>query len=108
MIVLGFLGLGAIAGSLYLVNSGPLHPQAKKARTALAEQLNVSESDIKIVSTEETTWGSTALGTSNGGLQVITPGYRIEMRYKGTTYFANTGESSGMYLLDEDNNVLDK
>ena len=107
-VVFMILTILALSGVIIFRNFGnhPLGPQAIKAREAFAEHFDIAPEKIKVVSTEKTTFGDSTLGTGGTGLQVLTPGYRITMKYKGTTYYANTNGADTIYLLDEDDNVI--
>ena len=100
--------IAALSGIIYFRNSGNQHlgPQAVKARAEFAEHFDIEPEEIKVISTEKTTFGDSTLGTGGTGLQVLTPGFRIIMKYKGTTYYANTDGADTIYLLDEDDNVI--
>jgi len=100
--------IAALSGIIYFRNLGSQHlgPQAIKARAEFAEHFDIAPEEIKVLSTEKTTFGDTSLGAGGIGLQVLTPGYRITMKYKGTTYYANTDGADTTILFDEDDNVI--
>ena len=107
-VVFMILTILALSGVIIFRNFGnhPLGPQAIKAREAFADHFDIAPEEIKVLSTEKTTFGDTSLGAGGIGLQVLTPGYRITMKYKGATYYANTNGADTIILFDEDDNVI--
>jgi len=59
------------------------------ARSALARELALAETDIAVVAVEDTEWRDSSLGCPKPGmnyLQVITPGYKITLEAQGQRY----------------------
>lgn len=71
--------------------------RAKGAATiALAEQLGMSAAQIEVESIGEQTWPDSSLGCPEEGrmyLQVITPGYVLQLRAKGQVYEYHVDQS---------------
>jgi hypothetical protein len=64
-------------------------PLVELARQALAKQLNIDATTIKLTQIEEVEWRDSSLGCPKPGmnyLQVITPGYRIVLEAQGRSY----------------------
>jgi hypothetical protein len=64
-------------------------PLVELARQALAKQLNIDATTIKLTQIEEAEWRDSSLGCPKPGmnyLQVITPGYRIVLEAQGRSY----------------------
>jgi hypothetical protein len=72
-------------------------PQAALAAAkALAEQLDIPESEVKIVAWESVDWPDTSLGCPEPGMvyaQVVTPGYQILLLARGESFHAHTDRS---------------
>jgi hypothetical protein len=70
----------------------------------LAEQLNISKDEIRVVSVTAVEWPDSSMGCPKPGmgyLDVITPGYRIVLTASGQTYTYHTGPDS-FVLCDEE------
>ncbi len=68
----------------------------RKALEDLEERLDVAEGEVTVESVEEVTWPDTSLGCPEEGkmyAQVLTPGYRIVLRARGTRYTYHAGGS---------------
>lgn len=65
-----------------------------KAKETLAGKLNITVSEINLVSIEEVRFGDTSLGCPQSGRfysQVITPGYKIVLLTQNNNYTYNAG-----------------
>jgi len=85
------------------VHDLPVEPAAAKARTDLATKLGASEGSIVIMRVEESTWGDSCLGLGGPAescLAVLTPGFLVEMEYKGETYFYRTDKTGAQLRID--------
>jgi hypothetical protein len=72
------------------------------ATTALAKQLGTSDAQIEVESIAEQTWPDTSLGCPEEGrmyLQVITPGYVLQLRAKGQVYEYHVDQSVRVVAL---------
>ncbi len=72
------------------------------ARTALAQQLGISEDAITILSQEEVDWPDGCLGinlTEMACMAVITPGFRIILQANGQTYEYHSNQDGSQMLL---------
>ena len=73
-----------------------LPQSAASAVQTLADQLNVQPDAVEVVNIEAVDWPDSCLGVSNPGemcAQVITPGYRIQLKAGGQTYEVHTDQS---------------
>ena len=71
------------------------------AVTALAERLGMSAAQIEVESITEQTWPDTSLGCAEEGrmyLQVITPGYTLQLRVKARRYEYHVDQSAKIVL----------
>jgi len=69
--------------------AGPAARMGELARSALARELALAETDIAVVAVEDTEWRDSSLGCPKPGmnyLQVITPGYKITLEAQGQRY----------------------
>lgn len=65
----------------------------QKAIQVLAQQLGISQDQIKLVQAEEVEWPDSCLGVRRPGImcaQMVTPGYRITLEAGGKTYEYHT------------------
>lgn len=65
-----------------------------QARADLAQELGVAAEEIQVAGVEAVDWPDASLGCPEEGMmyaQVITPGYRIELRVDGNSYEYHTG-----------------
>ncbi len=63
----------------------------------LAEQLDVSPDEIEVVNAEAVEWPDSSLGCPQEGMMymsVVTPGYRIVLKYEGEIYAYHTGKNA--------------
>jgi len=70
----------------------------------LAKRLRIRKSEITLASIEPTEWSDTSLGCPKPGLlyaQVITPGFRIELRTGDDQYVYHTDQEHHVILCDE-------
>ena len=78
------------------VHDLPVEPAAAIARKDLATKLSVDEKSIVIMQITETGWTDGCLGLGGPAescLQVLVPGFRVEMLAKGKTYFYRTDKT---------------
>ena len=85
---------------------GPLPGTVEsRARTLLAEGLDVDEGDLGLESSEGVGWSDTSLGCPQEGMayaQVITPGYRLVFDLGGAPYAVHTNsDGSHMVICDD-------
>ncbi len=65
-----------------------------QARADLAQELGVAAEEIQVAAVEAVDWPDASLGCPEEGMmyaQVITPGYRIQLRVDGNSYEYHTG-----------------
>jgi hypothetical protein len=63
------------------------------ARQKLAEELEISVDQIKVVTADPTYWSDTSLGCPQPGMtysQIVTPGYRVTLVVGNTLYTYHT------------------
>ena len=68
-----------------------------------AQQFNVAAKDIRVVSEEEVTWSSSALGCAKPGqmyLTVLTPGFRVVLEHDGVQYAYHAGRDQRFFLCN--------
>lgn len=73
------------------------------AKKSLSRQLNVGIDKISVVKASMVTWPDTALGCPQPGLlyaQILTPGYRIQLKANGKSYDYHAGTSENVILCD--------
>jgi hypothetical protein len=71
----------------------------------LGQRLDVSAGAIELARIEEVMWPDASLGCPQPDqmyAQVITPGYRIQLRVRGKQYTYHTDRSRGFILCHED------
>lgn len=71
------------------IHNLPVPEAVESARAALAERLNIDESEILILEATETDWTDSCLGLGGPAescLQAITPGYNVLMQAQGEEY----------------------
>lgn len=71
-----------------------------KTRQDLAERLLIDPDQVRVVSVEAVQWRDSSLGCPQPGmnyLQVITPGYRIELEVGGEIYTYHAGQERAIY-----------
>ena len=74
------------------------------AKEDLARRLDLSVSQISVVSAEPVDWPDTSLGCPQPGMmyaEVITPGYRIVLGATGQTYDYHTGTEQYFVLCGQ-------
>jgi hypothetical protein len=80
------------------------NPQAViRAVNDLAKTLGISDNVIEIVNIEQVNWPDSCLGfssTNHSCLQVITPGYRVILRFDGKDYEYHTDETGLNLQID--------
>ncbi len=80
-----------------------LSVEVKAAATdLLATELGVAAADVRVVSAEFVQWRDSSLGCPQPGegyLQVITPGYRIELKADGSTHYVHTNQDGSQAVL---------
>lgn len=78
-------------------------PIVAQTRQALADQLGIDVSMVKVVAVEAVEWKDSSLGCPKGGvdyLQVITPGYRITLEVEGKRYEYHTDQGQTRIACD--------
>ncbi|MCG8432667.1 MAG: hypothetical protein MJA83_01385 [Gammaproteobacteria bacterium] len=91
-----FAGMLAIALLMNMNTSlaSPHDDAVNMAKTELAEHLTVSESGIQLKQARAVEWPNTALGCPQKGMQyldVIVPGYRVELVVDERSYRVHVG-----------------
>ncbi|MCJ7621732.1 MAG: hypothetical protein MUP64_16130 [Anaerolineae bacterium] len=74
------------------------------AKEDLARKLDLSISEISVISVESVDWSDTSLGCPQPGMmyaQVITPGFLIVLEAMGQTYDYHTDENSSVVLCQK-------
>jgi hypothetical protein len=74
-----------------------------KARADLSEKLEVEESEILVEDWEEVEWANACLELGGEGemcAQVITPGYEVDLAYKGEPYVAHTDQTGDLVRFE--------
>ncbi len=72
------------------------------AITALAKRLGIGAAEIEVLSMDEQNWPDTSLGCPEEGkfyLQVVTPGYALQLRAKGQVYEYHVDESAKVVVV---------
>lgn len=80
-----------------LIHDLPVPEAVAAVRTYAAAQYGVSESNVLILLALESEWPDSCLGLARPEelcLQVITPGYVVQVQINGTDYFYRTNETS--------------
>lgn len=75
------------------------------ARQALAQKLEISTQDVRILSAEKTQWPDACLGMAEEGelcAQVITPGWRLTLEAQGERFEAHTDENGQQVRIGSD------
>jgi hypothetical protein len=75
------------------------------AKEDLARKLDLSISEMSVISVEAVDWPDTSLGCPQPGLmyaQVITPGFLIVLEAKGQSYEYHTGRTEQVVLCQTD------
>ena len=73
----------------------------EKAKEDLAQRLSIETSDIILVDAKEVVWSDGSLGCPQPGMmniQVLTPGYFIQLEVKGKFYIYHTNKSDRIIL----------
>ena len=86
-------------------NSG-LQNLVEKAKEDLAQRLSISISEINLVEAVEVEWSDSSLDCPQPGmeyLQVITPGYRILLRFSGNVYEYHSNRNT--YVIYCENSI---
>ncbi len=77
---------GLVLSRRQIAQTTPTNPAAAIARKQFAQLTGVAETDVQIVAVEPETWPDASLGISEPGYlytQVLTPGFRVELRTAG-------------------------
>ena len=77
------------------------------ATTDLAKRLSVTRDAIEVVSAQSVVWPDRSLGCPQPGMiypQVLSEGFRIELRVKGQVYSYHGGEGRGPFLCEHPSN----
>ena len=77
-------------------------PVAEKARTDLAQRLRVAPETITIIEIEEKEWPDSCLGISQKNmqcLQVIVPGFQVNLEHQGKVYIYHTNRTGSTVIL---------
>jgi len=75
------------------------------AKEDLARRLELSISEISVISVEAVDWSDTSLGCPQEGMmyaEVITPGFQVVLEAKGQSYEYHTDEDSSVVLCRGD------
>jgi hypothetical protein len=78
----------------------------EKAKEDLAQRINVSTNEIRVVDATEVEWSDSSLGCPQPGmlyLQVITPGYQIVLEANGTPYEYHSNKSTLIVFCENPN-----
>jgi|GEM_PF-133743 len=78
------------------IHDMPVEPAAAVARKELATKLGVAEKSIVIMQITDTTWNDSCLGLGGPAescLQLLVPGFTIELLAQGKTYIYRTDKS---------------
>lgn len=84
--------------------AGQTTSPAEKARADLAQRLRVTAESITILEVEEKDWPDSCLGISQKDvqcLQVITPGFQVNLEHKGRLYIYHTNRTGSTVMLAE-------
>lgn len=84
------------------IESG-LQPLVDTAAADLANRLSIDRSAVEVVSAQSVVWPDRSLGCPQpdmGYIQVLSEGYRIELRVKGQIYSYHGGEGRGPFLCE--------
>lgn len=76
--------------------------EARAAVEHLAEELEISPKDIKVLLVQDDEWRDTSLGCPEPGrsyAQVITPGYRVILEAQGETFEVHTDREGRIVVL---------
>jgi hypothetical protein len=79
-------------------------PLVDSARQALAKDLGVQDSGIRLIGLEAVEWSDSSLGCPKPGenyLQVITPGYRVTLEAQGQSYEYHTDRTTRVVRCDK-------
>lgn len=79
-------------------------PMVNMATAALAQDLGIADDEITLIRLESVEWNDGSLGCPQPGenyLQVITPGYLIELEAQGTLYAYHTDLERQVVLCDQ-------
>jgi len=82
----------------------PLLKLVQQVKQDLGKQLELDIGEIELVQAEAVTWRDSGLGCPQPGmryLQVLTPGYRIELRAQGKAYFYHSRDTSYFVRCDQ-------
>lgn len=69
------------------------------AKTTLAEQRNISKSELQVISSEAVDWPDASLGCPKPGMfypQVITPGHKVSIKANDKTYQVHTAQTRAL------------
>jgi len=83
--------------------SSALQPLVEQAVADLASRLSIDPAEIEVVTAEAVVWPDTSLGCPLPDmqyLQVLTEGFRIELRVKDRTYAYHGGRGRGPFLCE--------
>jgi hypothetical protein len=103
------LALGLALYGIYLAQrqlavETPTNPAAAAARRELAAILGAAETDVEVARVTPETWPDTSLGLPEPGFgyaQVVTPGYRVELRAGGRHWeFHATADGTRVRLCE--------
>ena len=75
------------------INEATMKAMSELARQKLAEELEISVDQIKVVTADPTYWSDTSLGCPQPGMtysQIVTPGYRVTLVVGNTLYTYHT------------------
>jgi hypothetical protein len=75
------------------INEATMKAMSELARQKLAEELEISVDQIKVVTADPTYWSDTSLGCPQPGMtysQIVTPGYRVTLVVGNDVYTYHT------------------
>lgn len=79
---------------------------ATAARELLADETNVNEDNLTLISSESMSWSDASLGCPQEGMayaQVVTPGYKLVFAVRDTSYAVHTNaDGSSLVLCNND------
>ncbi len=93
-------------GGVVKPTAGPpseLQPLVDQAIADLVDRMSVDPAEVEVVTAETVVWPDTSLGCPQPGmqyLQVLTDGFRIELRVKDHIYAYHGGRGRGPFLCE--------
>lgn len=81
----------------------PSNVVTDEALRLVAEHSGIAEEELKVLSVEEVTWSSSAIGCpqpDRAYLDRIVPGIRVIVEGQGQTYYVHGGEAGSLFVCD--------